>query len=252
MILVTVIFFRPDTVSLLLDRILGEEKSESAIVGGIQVLLTLLDVNKSSIPKYNSQNIYNSSSYDEASDLEHRQKVTQSTVKTIQKRLKEFHNLLLDPPKVHTNSCSLCILTKNFFIKQNKPIVTTYGILEQPLGNTRLQVARLLAAVISTNNADVMQELITLETMQVLLDLFFKYQWNNFLHTQVEMCINAALKTPQAPQETGDCNALCRHVRGFVLFYFLIYKQNVLLQILVKCKLIERILDAWIDNDQQQ
>lgn len=95
---------------------------------------------------------------------------------------------------------------------QKKAIETTFGVLEQPLGNTRLQVTKLLAAVISANNADVMQELIGLETMQVLLDLFFKYQWNNFLHTQVEMCISAALKAPQAPQETGDCNALCRHV----------------------------------------
>lgn len=39
--------FRPETVSLLLDHILVEEKSESAIVGGIQILLTLLDINKS-------------------------------------------------------------------------------------------------------------------------------------------------------------------------------------------------------------
>lgn len=177
-------------MSLLLDHILGEEKSESAIVGGIQVLLTLLDVNKSNIPKYDSQNIYNSSSYDETNDLEHRQKVTQSTVKTIQKRLKDFHNLLINPPK-------------------KRQIVTTFGVLEQPLGNTRLQVARLLAAVISTNNTDAMQELIDLDTMQVLLDLFFKYQWNNFLHTQVEMCVSSALK---GTQENGESNELCQHV----------------------------------------
>lgn len=102
-------------------------------------------------------------------------------------------------------------------VLQKKPIETTFGVLEEPLGNTRLQVAKLLAGIISTNNADVMQELIALDTMQVLLDLFFKYQWNNFLHTQVEMCISAALKAPLVPQETGDCNALCRHVRSFLL-----------------------------------
>lgn len=33
-------------MSLLLDEILGEEKCESAIVGGVQLLLALLDVNK--------------------------------------------------------------------------------------------------------------------------------------------------------------------------------------------------------------
>lgn len=109
---------RPDTVSLLMDRILGEGKSESAIVGGIQVLLTLLDVNKSSIPKYDSQNIYNSSSYDEANDLEHRQKVTQSTVKAIQRRLKDFHNLLLDPPKVFFSKLSFQSVAASCFAEK--------------------------------------------------------------------------------------------------------------------------------------
>lgn len=188
-------------MSLLLDYILGEEKSESAIVGGIQVLLTLLDVNKSNIPKYDSQNIYNSSSYDDTNDLEHRQKVTQSTVKAIQKRLKNFHNLLIDPPK-------------------KRPIETTIGVLEQPLGNTRLQIIKLLAAVISTNNTDAMQELITLDTMQILLDLFFKYQWNNFLHTQVELCVSAALKSVE---ENGTCNELCQHVSFLFIFLFLLH-----------------------------
>lgn len=146
----------------------------------------MLDVNKSNIPKYDSQNIYNSSSYDQTNDLEHRQKVTQSTIKVIKRRLKDFHNLLIDPPK-------------------KRPIQTTFGILEQPLGNTRLQVTKLIAGVISTNETDVLQELIELDTMQVLLDLFFKYQWNNFLHTQVKMCISAALKATQT-------NVLCQHV----------------------------------------
>lgn len=37
-------FFSSETISLLLDHILGEDKSETAIVGGIQVLLALLDI----------------------------------------------------------------------------------------------------------------------------------------------------------------------------------------------------------------
>lgn len=39
-------FGRPETVKQLLDYILGKEKSESSIVGGISVLLTLLDLSK--------------------------------------------------------------------------------------------------------------------------------------------------------------------------------------------------------------
>lgn len=51
--------------------------------------------------------------------------------------------------------------------------------------------------------------------MEVLLDLFFKYQWNNFLHTQVEACITAALRIECLGQQEGDTNALSRHVRIF-------------------------------------
>lgn len=41
------LLFRSGTVLLLLEHILKKEKSETAIVGGIQVLLALLDVYQS-------------------------------------------------------------------------------------------------------------------------------------------------------------------------------------------------------------
>lgn len=100
------------------------------------------------------------------------------------------------------------------FSLQKSPIETTIGILDPPVGNTRLQVTKLIASLILSNNADLVQELISLGTLQVLLDLFFKFQWNNFLHTQVEVCITSALKAV-IPQENGDSNALCKHVRNY-------------------------------------
>lgn len=38
------VVFSPEIIALLLDHILDEEKSETAIIGGIQVLLALLEV----------------------------------------------------------------------------------------------------------------------------------------------------------------------------------------------------------------
>ncbi|KAJ8928124.1 hypothetical protein NQ314_019350 [Rhamnusium bicolor] len=153
-----------------------------------------------SIPKFNSQNMYNSNINDEASDIELKQKIIFNTTQTIRARVKDFHNILLDPPN-------------------SAPIVTTVGTLNPPLGNTRLQ--------------ELLNELVSIGSFPVLLDLFFKYSWNNFLHTQVENCLISALKTHVSEENEENTNALSKHL-------------------LVNCKLIERILDAWKENDEQQ
>ncbi|CAH0547223.1 unnamed protein product [Brassicogethes aeneus] len=202
-----------ETIALLLEQILGEEKSESAIVGGIQVLLALMDVYQTSMSKY-MQNIYSTNINDEANDIELKQKIIFNTTQSIRKRVKDFHNLLLDPPK-------------------KMPINTTMGMLEIPLGNTRLQIVKLFATLISSNNEELLQDVVTLGTFQVLLDLFFKYPWNNFLHTQVENCLVSALQTYVSDETDENSNALCKHL-------------------LVNCKLIQRILEAWKENDELQ
>lgn len=87
------------------------------------------------------------------------------------------------------------------------------GILDPPLGNTRLQVTKLFAAVISFNNEEILIEMINCDTFSVLLDLFFKYQWNNFLHAQVENCLVSALKTDFGAEDSENkSDALTKHV----------------------------------------
>lgn len=206
----------PETVSLLLDNILGEDKSETAIVGGIQVLLALLDVFQTSIPKFNIPSIYyNPNINDEANDLEQKQKVIANTTQAIRVRLLDFHNLLLNPPN-------------------KMPIESTVGLLDPPLGNTRLQVVRLFAALLSSSNDELLlHDIIRIGTFPVLLDLFFQYPWNNFLHTQVENCLINALKTNWIEENEGESDALYKHLLG-------------------QCRLIQRILNAWRENDLQQ
>ncbi|KAJ9574671.1 hypothetical protein L9F63_008203, partial [Diploptera punctata] len=208
----------PETVTQLLDHMLGKEKSESSIVGGISVLLTLLDCSK-------PINIYGNSAgssagngqIEEVSTGENEQpsKVVLSTTAAILPRLRDFHNLLLDPP-------------------HKSPVKTTAGTLDPPLGNTRLQVAKLIAALVATNNPDVNKELANLGTIEVLLDLFFRYTWNNFLHSQVEQCIAFALNSELI---------ICTGTEA---------KSAHLKEIFLKCKLIQRILDAWEDNETEQ
>lgn len=52
---------------------------------------------------------------------------------------------------------------------QKSAILTTVGVLEQPLGNARLHVARLVASLLQTSDTSICQELCKLNTMDLLL-----------------------------------------------------------------------------------
>ncbi|KAK7892156.1 hypothetical protein WMY93_024119 [Mugilogobius chulae] len=178
--------------------------------------------------------------------------VNSSILLAIEPHLKYFHQLLLEPPK-------------------KSPVLTSLGVLEDPLGNTRLHVARLVASLLytsSSSHAVVAHELCRLNTMDLLLDLFFKYTWNNFLHLQVELCVAAILRpcahemklqpilgsqdktqTEEGPQEPSE--ALSTPKRA--LDQPENSAHNLLMSHLFQhCHLVQRILEAWEENDKLQ
>lgn len=58
----------------------------------------------------------------------------------------------------------------NIYLLLQKPAVrTTAGVLDCPLGKTRLHVARLLMALLSTENIKIHEALVDLGTFQTLL-----------------------------------------------------------------------------------
>ena len=63
--------------------------------------------------------------------------------------------------------------------------MTTCGLLDPPLGKTRLAIARLISALLATNHPPVNKAVAEANIATILLDLFFKYSLNNFLHAQV-------------------------------------------------------------------
>uniref|UniRef100_A0AAX7T2V3 Protein phosphatase 6, regulatory subunit 2b n=1 Tax=Astatotilapia calliptera TaxID=8154 RepID=A0AAX7T2V3_ASTCA len=156
-----------ECVEQLLQNMFSGERTESCIVNGIQVLLTLLEIRRPVVDGVM-----------DAQGFERSYTVNSSILLAIQPHLIHFHQLLLEPPK-------------------REPMLTTLGVLEEPLGNTRLHVARLVASLLYTSSAShavVAQELCRLNTLNLLLDLFFKYTWNNFLHLQVELCVAAIVR----------------------------------------------------------
>lgn len=98
-------------------------------------------------------------------------------------------------------------------------------------------------------------------------DMFFKYTWNNFLHTQVEICIALILASPcentdstiSEQNATGD-HILLKHVcphSGLCAIYSRFLQRvliclPILFQLFLKCHLIDRILEAWALNEKRQ
>uniref|UniRef100_A0A4W5R8U7 Protein phosphatase 6, regulatory subunit 2a n=1 Tax=Hucho hucho TaxID=62062 RepID=A0A4W5R8U7_9TELE len=196
-----------ESVAGLLKTMFEGERSEASIVNGTQVLLTLLETRRSGLEGL--MDLY-------SQGYERSYTVNSSILHAIEPHLKDFQQLLLNPPK-------------------KSAILTTVGLLEEPLGNARLHVARLVAALLQTSAPSVCQELCKLTTMDQLLDLFFKYSWNNFLHFQVELCVASILN----------------HSQSYGLGVEAV-SEPVGPRLFQKCRLVQRILDAWEENDQIQ
>lgn len=201
-----------ETVELLLKTILTGEKVESSIVGGIQILLTLLTPKT----KCNSSEAdRGSGASDELVSNEQCQKIINAIIPF----LEDLNKLLLEPP-------------------YKPPVNTTAGVLDVPFGNTRLHVVKLFVTLLSTekliidkstNSSPAIEKLMDLGTFQTLLDLFYKYSFNNFLHTQVQLFYQTAI----------DWN--CPDINELIL-------ENIF----IKCKLLERIMESWEENGERK
>ncbi|NXG04546.1 PP6R2 phosphatase, partial [Sakesphorus luctuosus] len=218
-----------ECVEQLLRNMFDGEQTENCIVNGTQVLLTLLETRRAGVEGLMD-------SYTQG--FERSYTVNSSILHGIEPRLKDFHQLLLSPPK-------------------RAAILTTIGVLEEPLGQARLHGSRLIAALLHTNTPSINRELCRLSTMDLLLDLFFKYTWNNFLHFQVELSIAAILshsvqegRAPPSEQESKEeapsGSAAGKEPPAHS-------PENLMVtHLFQKCCLVQRILDAWEANDKIQ
>ncbi|XP_023506287.1 serine/threonine-protein phosphatase 6 regulatory subunit 1 isoform X8 [Equus przewalskii] len=211
---------KQETIEQLLSNMLEGEQSQSVIVSGIQVLLTLLEPRRPRSESVTVNNFF--SSVDGQLELLAQVTLDSSvssvgTLHALRPRLSCFHQLLLEPPEL-------------------EPLRTTWGSLAPPLGNMRLHVVKLLASALSANDAALTQELLALDVPNTMLDLFFHYVFNNFLHAQVEVCVSAMLSSrppSDSSPETPASNPVVKHL-------------------LQQCRLVERILTSWEENERVQ
>uniref|UniRef100_A0A672QY80 Serine/threonine-protein phosphatase 6 regulatory subunit 2-like n=1 Tax=Sinocyclocheilus grahami TaxID=75366 RepID=A0A672QY80_SINGR len=224
-----------ENVAELLKNMFEGEMTEASVVNGTQVLLTLLESRRSGLEGL--MDLY-------SQGCERSYTVNSSILRAIEPHLKDFQQLLLNPP-------------------MRSAILTTVGVLEQPLGSARLHVARLVASLLQTCDLSICQEICRLNTMDLLLDLFFKYTWNNFLHLQVELCVasilnhsahadlqNPGLQNHEERPATGTGN---QAEEGTPDQNSTLDPANTPIQDLFQhCRLVQRILDAWEENDKIQ
>ncbi|XP_075696038.1 serine/threonine-protein phosphatase 6 regulatory subunit 1 isoform X2 [Rhinoderma darwinii] len=213
---------KQETIQQLLSNMFEGDRNESVIVNGILVLLTLLEPRRPRAELGGLNAFYcnlegqleiNPTGIDSSSNTQ----ASLGTLLAIKQSLKDFHQLLIDPPK-------------------KESLQTTWGVLDPPLGNTRLHVVKLLASTVNANNRALNQELIELDSINTMLNLYFKYMYNNFLHTQVEACI-ATILNASSIEDSNESNV----------------EENLLVKYLLqKCLLLQRILSAWEDNEREQ
>uniref|UniRef100_A0A8C0KVA6 Protein phosphatase 6 regulatory subunit 1 n=1 Tax=Canis lupus dingo TaxID=286419 RepID=A0A8C0KVA6_CANLU len=205
---------KQETIEQLLSNMLEGEQSQSVIVSGIQVLLTLLEPRRSPMSDVGLNPGFWDHTPNRADATLDSSMSSVGALHALRPRLSRFHQLLLEPPEL-------------------EPLRTTWGNLAPPLGNTRLHVVKLLASALSANDPALTQELLALDVPNTMLDLFFHYMFNNFLHAQVEFCVSAMLSAGPPSDSSLEMpvpNPVVKHL-------------------LQQCRLVERILTSWEEND---
>lgn len=180
----------PETVNVVLVKMFGQtEKTESTLLGGISILQTLLMATK--FKGEDSSEVYNK-----------KQSLAEILCITILPFLEHIHNVLLVPPKIES-------------------LESMGNVIEKPFGNVRLQIVKLISSLLSMHNQQINERFAQLNTIKIILDCFFCYELNNFLHTQVVQCFH----------EVMCCNHSVAENSTFIA------------HVIKDCKLIESILD---------
>ncbi|XP_042373546.1 serine/threonine-protein phosphatase 6 regulatory subunit 3-like [Zingiber officinale] len=102
----------------------------------------------------------------------------------------------VDPTALHAMLTHLNDLLKFLNVSsETNTLQTTYGELQPPLGKHRLKVVEFIAVLLEVGGEAAEKELIKSSAIQIILDLFFKYPFNNSLHHHVENLVICCLES---------------------------------------------------------
>ncbi|KAI7735193.1 hypothetical protein M8C21_030850, partial [Ambrosia artemisiifolia] len=74
-------------------------------------------------------------------------------------------------------------------------LLTTYGKLQPPLGKNRLKIVEFISVLMTVSSEAAEKELIRLGALKRILELFFEYPYNNFIHHHIEQILDSCLES---------------------------------------------------------
>ncbi|XP_071698242.1 uncharacterized protein [Rutidosis leptorrhynchoides] len=180
----------PSFIARLFRHALEESRPKSVLVHSLSVCISLLDPKRQTSGTYY---IYNRQS-------PHGSVVT-AKPETVEGMLESLGNLLK---------------LLDVAVEENI-LFTTYGKLQPPLGKIRLKIIEFISVLMTVNSEAAEKELIRLGALRRIVELFFEYPYNNFVHHHIEQIIDYCLESKNA--------SLIQHI-------------------LEDCLLVRKILDA--------
>ncbi|KAK2644783.1 hypothetical protein Ddye_019978 [Dipteronia dyeriana] len=180
----------PNFIGRLFRHALEDLRPKSVLVNSLSICISLLDPKRLTLGSYYTYN----------RQLTHGSTITANS-ETVEGMLGSLGDLL----KLLDVSSEESVLQ------------TTYGKLQPPLGKHRLKIVEFISVLLTVGSEAAEKELIQLGAVKRILDLFFEYPYNNFLHHHVEDIIFSCFESKNVP--------LIEHI-------------------LRECNLVEKILEA--------
>ncbi|KAG7963304.1 hypothetical protein I3843_09G111800 [Carya illinoinensis] len=176
----------PSFIGRLFRHALEDSRPNSVLVNSLSVCISLLDPKRLTLGMYHTYN----------------RQITQGSKVTA------------NPETVEGMLESLSDLLKLLDVSSaGNVLLTTYGKLQPPLGKHRLKIVEFISVLVTAGSEAAEKELIRLGAVQRILDLFFEYPYNNFLHHHIENILVSCLESKNAPfidHLLHECNLVGR------------------------------------------
>ncbi|KAI3742873.1 hypothetical protein L1987_60571 [Smallanthus sonchifolius] len=172
----------PSFVARLFHHAMDDSRPKSVLVYSLAVCISLLNPNKLTSGTYY---VYN------------QQLTYESAIKP-------------NPETVKSMLESLGYLLKLLDLSADENVLpTTFGKLQPPLGKHRLKIVEFISVLMTVGSEAAEKELIRLGVLRSILELFFAYPYNNFLHHHIAQIIVSCLESKNASMVEhilDDCN----------------------------------------------